>query len=291
MFSRFSMRLALSVSAMALAAMARAQFVYSTGFEVPDFSATETVTITIPPSLGGGSFTSVPGSPYTNPDWTFTFATTPVVNPTTIKNAADSVYVQTGVVRSGSQALLVDGAVANQNAFGGTYIHSAPRGGVLDISFDMRVENPSAQAGQWGFSLIDVNRNSFGAVGFYSGLLAAGSDTIIGLPPGPTTFVGYNTWATYGVRFDLNVNTMSVSLNGAQITSMQNIPLRTDVSLGSIQAFSFGGSTPLGVGYGTTPERAYFDNVRIQIAAAPEPGTLGFFIVAGSLVAIRRRKK
>ncbi|WP_309708952.1 PEP-CTERM sorting domain-containing protein [Armatimonas sp.] len=293
MISRLVSRLSLTALMVTLSTLAHAQatVIYSTGFEAPTFSTTATATI--PNFYTGAPFTTVPGALAASPadQWGLAWEDIPGNIPQSIINyeaSVNSATVQSGVVRSGTQALKVDGAVANQRlstAFKGLPLSTVNR--VYDFNFDMRVSGASAQVGQWGVTIIDQNSARIASLGFYQGILVAGSGaSLYGL--GPFTPIGYDNWATYKLSVNFFTNTMSVALNGFPISSMQNLPLRNDITFTSTLAgVGLGGQAPDGAPYTTTPERAYFDS--FSVTSAPEPGTLAFLVLGGMLVIARRR--
>lgn len=289
MISRLVLRTALTALTATSAALAHAQVtLYTTGFEAPTYSTTATGNFTNPYDgnplvLGAGVLTN------SNQNWGTFFDTVGAPGPN-YDRAIKSAVVQTGVVKSGAQALKIDGAVANQGVFGAYQAISRPTsGGILDIAFDMQVGGASVQAGQWGTSLFDNNFNAIASVGFYQGILVAGSGlNIYGAAP-PFTVVGYNNWANYKLSVNFFTKTMSIALNGLPVSSMQNLPLRNDIAFtANTAAVGLGGQTPIGAPYTSTPERAYFDN--LAVSSAPEPGTLAFLAVGGALVIVRRRQ-
>jgi hypothetical protein len=266
--------------------------VYATGFEAPTFSTTATANVTN--FINGTGFTTVPGALAASPAdqwgliWEPGTAAQEAIN---YVNSLNSATVQTSVVNTGSQALQVDGAVAAQGTFGALHSYNASAtSGVQTFSFDMRVGNANAQAGQWGFSLIDSNFNFVASLGFYSGIVVGGSGTsIYGL--NAPTFVNYDTWANYRLNVNFDNRTFSAFVNGAPIADIQNRPLRTDITIAPGTAgIILGGQTPLGAPYPTTPERGYFDT--LSAGAAPEPGTLALLALGGialGYVGYRRR--
>nr|WP_309695059.1 PEP-CTERM sorting domain-containing protein [Armatimonas sp.] len=293
MISRLVSRLSLTALMVTLSTLAHAQatVIYSTGFEAPTFSTTATANLINP--FTGVPYTTVPGAlgASTADQWGLIFQQVPGNNAQSganFQNSVNSATVQTSVVRSGTQALKVDGVVGNQNSFGGFKSFALSTvSSIYDFSFDMRVSGASAQAGQWGFSLADQNNNSLASLGFYSGVVVAGSGSLIyGL--GPVTPVGYDNWVSYRLRVNFTARTLSVALNGAPISSLQNLPMRSDITYTSLTTgFALGGQAPTGAPYTTTPEIAYFDN--LSITSAPEPGTLAFLALGGTLVVTRRR--
>jgi hypothetical protein len=296
MISRLVIKTAFAASvltAILSASQAHAQTLYSTGFEAPAFSTTTTGTF--PNFYTGVPFTTVPGAVSTsNTDvwgniWERTTGNN-VQNAINYENSLNSATVQAGVVRSGEQALKVDGIAADQDEFAAfKELYLSTSEGIYDISFDMRVSGADVLAGQWGLTLIDLNGNSVAGLGFYDGILVAGSGTTIyGL--GPVTPIGYDNWANYKLRVNFTARTISVALNGLPISSLQNLPMTTEfIYTAQTAGFGLGGQTPNGAPYFITPEHAYFDNVSVA-AAAPEPGTLGLLVLGGTLVVVRRAR-
>jgi hypothetical protein len=294
MISRIGIPIALTafVTIVSLSpAQAQAPIVYATGFEAPAFSTTAVGTF--PNVYTGTPFTTVPGALAASPadQWGLGWDDIPGNIPQSAinyENCVNSATVQTSVVRSGAQALKVDGTVANQKVF--TAFKGLPLSTVntvYDFNFDMQVSGASAQAGQWGLTVVDENSARIASLGFYQGILVAGSGTsLYGL--GPFTPIGYDNWATYKLSVNFFTKTMSVALNGFPISSMQNLPLRNDITFTSTLAgVGLGGQAPDGAPYTTTPERAYFDS--FSVTSAPEPGTLAFLALGGTLVVTRRR--
>ena len=287
MFSRFAVRTALVATITLASSLAHAQTLFSTGFEAPQYSTSATTNITNP--YTGTPFTTAPGALVASGQGWFPLWSAAGSLATNFQSATNSSTVQSAVVSSGSQALRVDGLAANQQIFGsGQGLTFGTGGGILDLSFDMRVSDPSLQTGQWGLLLVDTNNNAIASVGFFGGALVAGSGSIpyFGTPLGT---LSYDTWANYDLTVNFFTKTMSVALNGVPISSMQDLPLTNEFTFAPTTAFiGLGGQAPAGVPYTTTPEHAYFDN--LSAAAAPEPGTLALLVVGGTLVIVRRRQ-
>ncbi|MBB6050568.1 PEP-CTERM sorting domain-containing protein [Armatimonas rosea] len=287
MITRLALRSTLATLVALSATLAQAQTIFSTGFEAPGYSATATSTVFNP--YTGGTFTTSPGAIH-NAGWETLF--TPGTNAqqaVNYPNALNASQIQTATVRTGSQALRSDGAVAQQTIFGtATGIGVSTSTGILDLSFDMLVTAPSAQTGQWGLSVFDQGLREIASLGFYGGFLVGGSGaTTYGLAS--PTAVGYNNWANYGLRVNFSAKTMSILLNGTPISTLQNLPLRNDINFTARTGYlGLGGQAPLGAAYTTTPERAFFDNV--TASTAPEPGTLALLSLGGTLVVLRRRR-
>lgn len=286
--------LAALLSVIVTPASSQAQTIYSTSFEAPTHSTTGTIPLFIPPSLGGGSFTSVPGSIFygsgQGDPWGLIY--TSGATATNFKAAADSLTIQNSVVApsGGSQALKVDGFVANQGSFGAMKNLNVAMGSVVDLQFAMRVDNAGAQVGQWGLALYNELGESLASVGFYGGYLVAGSGLTIYSPlSGEIMPVNYFGWNTYRLKVDFVAKTLSVALNGTPISGFQDKALRNDIPLTGKQLIvGLGGQTPIGSGYSSVQERGYFD--RFSAGVAPEPGTLALLTLGGTLVVVRRRR-
>lgn len=295
MISRIGIPIALTafVTIISLSpAQAQAPIVYATGFEAPAFSTTATATL--PNFYTGTPFITVPGALAASPSdqWGLAWDDIPGNIPQSAinyENAIHSATVQTSVVRSGAQALKIDGTVANQRlftAFKGLPLSTVNR--VYDFNFDMQVSGASLQAGQWGMTMIDQNSARIASLGFFQGILVVASGaSLYGVAP-PFTFASYDAWNQYKLSVNFFTNTMSVALNGVPISTMQNLPLRNDITFTpTLAGVGLGGQTPDGAPYTTTPERAYFDN--FSVSSAPEPATLGLIVLGGTLVIVRRR--
>jgi hypothetical protein len=287
MITRLTLRSALATMLVLSATLAQAQTIFSTGFEAPGYSATATSTQFNP--FTGGTFTTSPGA-VINSAWGALFTTGTIAEQAiSYPNAVNASQVQTATVRTGSQALRVDGVIAQQQVFGAsTDIGVSTSAGILDIRCDMLVTAASAQTGQWGISLFDQSFRGIASVGFYGGFLVAGTGlTSYGLAS-PTP-VGYNNWANYGLRVNFSAKTMSVLLNGTPVSTLQDLPLRNDITFTpSTRLVGLGGQAPIGAPYNTTPERAFFDN--LSVAAAPEPTTLVLLSLGGTFVVLGRRR-
>ena len=293
MISRLSTRAALVALVAVTTVSAQAQVLYQTGFEAPTYSTT----------ASGGSYTN----PYTGTS--FSAATGSIIHAqqgwgyvtesggtlaqsgARLERTVNSATIQSSVVRSGAQALQLDGSVANQSGFGVFQpIVVSTTNSVLDVTFDMLVSNPSAQVGQWGIQVVDGSNRNIAALGFVQGILVAGTGTTgFGTTP-PITPVGYNNWANYKLSINFFTKTMSVALNGLPVSSMQNLPLRSDIVFTpTTGAVAWGGQVPIGAPYTTVPERAYLDN--FSVSSAPEPGTFALLSLGGTLVIVRRRRR
>lgn len=294
MITRLTLRSTLATMVALSATIAQAQVLYQTGFEAPTYSTTATVSLSIPSNLGGGSFTSLPGSIYyaNSQGDPWVVAASPNLNATNFRAASLSSTVQSSTVQAGTQALKIDGAVANQDIFGPVKGLSQTTGGIWDIEFAMRVDNPgTTNIAQWGFGIYNDNQN-IAALGFVGGFLGVASGPTIGYSPltGFFTPVNYSVWNNYRLRLNFVTNMMSVALNGVNVPGFQNLAMRTDVArTGMRPNIILGGQVPFGSSYTSTTEVAFFDNV--TVAAAPEPTTLALLSLGGTLVILRRRRQ
>ena len=280
----------LALSAVALRPT-QAQTIFSTGFEAPGYSATATSTQTNP--YTGSPYTAGSGALINSsqgwlPLW---YTDPPAQAPTNFENAVNAATIQTSVVKSGTQALKVDGVTANQIVFGASQdLPISTAAGIYEFSFDMLASGASVtNTGQWGLYLLDSNFNAIATLGFYGGfggLVGAGTATDEYFAPGPS----YNTWANYKLTLNLTAKTMSVALNGAPVSSMQGLAI-SGYSTSSTLTMAVGGQVPVAATpfYTTTPERAYFDN--LTVSSAPEPGSLVLLALGGTLVIVQRRRK
>jgi hypothetical protein len=264
---------------------------YATGFESPSNSTTATALVGIPNSLGGGTFTTVLGAAIASNDSWLTIYSPNATTGAQYQNAVNAAIIQSNVVRSGTQALMVSGAVANQDIFGAAK-NITISSGRQRFDFDMRVSNANIQAGQWGFTVYNNLGDNIAGLGFYNGILVAGSGPSIlyGVIPAEFTPIGYDTWARYSLTLDFDARTLSVALDGVDLSAFQNRALRNDGVNFTTGFYALAGQTPVGSPYATTPEIAYFDNFSRSIVAAPEPGTLALVCLGGIWVIVRRRK-
>jgi hypothetical protein len=289
MVTRLLLRSALIATAALSPCLAQAQTIFSTGFEAPDYSATATSTQTNP--YTGSPYTAGSGAVINSSQgWLPLWSTDPPAQaPTNFENAVNAAAVQTSVVKSGTQALKVDGVTANQIVFGAAQdLPVSTAAGLYEFSFDMLVAGASVtNTGQWGLYLLDFDFNPIATLGFYGGfggLLGAGTATDEYFAPGPS----YDTWANYKLTLDLTAKTMSVALNGIPVSSMQSLAI-SGYNTSSTLTMAVGGQVPVAATpfYTTTPERAYFDN--LTVTSAPEPGTAVLLMLGGTLVIVRRR--
>jgi hypothetical protein len=292
MISRLFIRTALVALVAAPTVSAQAQMLYQTGFEAPTYSTTATGGSYTNPYTGA-SFSAATGSIiHAQQGWGYVLEAggTNAQSGARIERVINSAIIQSSVARSGAQALQIDGSIANQNSFG-VYqpVGVSTTNSILDVTFDMLVSNPAAQAGQWGVQVVDSAFRNIAAVGFVQGILVAGTGTTAYGTTPPLTGIGYNNWANYKLSINFFTKTMSIALNGLPVSSMQNLPLRSDISFtATTGAIALGGQVPLGAPYTTVPERAFFDNV--TASTAPEPGTFALLSLGGTLVILRRRR-
>jgi hypothetical protein len=290
MITRLTLRSTLATMVVLSATLAHAQVLYQTGFEAPTYSTTATGSHAN--LYTGTPFNAATGSIiHAQQGWGYVTETAGslALAAARLERTVNSAIIQNSVVRSGAQALSIDGSVANQAGFGVFQtVGVSTTNTILDLSVDMLVTGASAQTSQWGLTLLDGSYRDIASLGFYGGFLVAGTgSTTYGLAA--PTAIGYNNWASYKLRVNFSAKTMSILLNGAPVSTLQNLPLRNDITFTpTTYALGLGGQVPEGAPYTTTPERAFFDNV--TVAAAPEPTTLALLSIGGTLVVLGRRR-
>jgi hypothetical protein len=205
----------------------------------------------------------------------------------------DPVTVQTGVVRTGTQAVKFDATVNNPDDVAAAWKpinQNVTTETQWTVQWDMRRDAAPANTG-FGVGVYANNGNDWlGELGSFNNqgtqlvyFVANGANgpTLFGtnIPdPGPTN------WGTYKIEMDYDMQTYRVSVNGVYFTqggSPVDIPFMTPAD-----TFSDADLTERFDPAGT----AYFDNFSIVSSVVPEPASLGLASLTLLGLAARRRR-
>jgi hypothetical protein len=255
--------LLLAVAAV-LVRSASADVLYQTGFEAPDFAPGP-----LAGQAGWNNFGLAAGS----------------------ETAAT---VQSEIVASGSQALLIEAARATESVYYWPpidYNTEAYSFKQVAVQWHMLLASGGTPSPAWGVTAADES-----AV-YVGGLLVDGATGQVfvesqdnnfedGDPSDNWTgfFVAKDTWNHFSLLFDYNTRTFDAWVNGQQVRSGFAFAEATGSTFGDADLTL--GKLPSD----QSTDRAYFDNYRV--AAVPEPGTLALLILAvpGMVLAGQRRR-
>jgi len=236
----------------ALAAPAHADVVlYSTGFENPPFT---------PGAIAGQDGWNVFGPGISTVENTF--------------------------VKSGSQAVFIDGGTASQS---GPYHSDSSTGPLVDLSADIAIFTSTTQT-EWQFAGVGP-----GLVGFLGGINVLPNDQIqlitpgfatLGLFPRATAFDS-TAWHHIDLLFNMLTQQYNVSLDGSTLAS--NVAFcgsNAGCSGATVSTYDNG----LFDSFGTGNDSAYMDNYQVSEAGAvPEPSYVLLLVAAfGGVVVLHR---
>lgn len=209
--------------------------------------------------------------------------------------------VQSGVVASGSQAVMVTRA-ANEAPGGGRFgveLSGWPDGDrFVCIMWDMLVEDAQGPDGSFG-PFFGVEAIDDDGVGLNNGVIGSlGVDATTGdvlYQAGGTGFltetgasVDFNVWNSFRLDIDFLLNEYTVSLNGVDLATDSfvdgaGLDQITDAPLAALAAAGDAISQAI-------TGNAYFDNYRIVQGKIPEPTTIALGLVSLAAVAGLRRR-
>lgn len=230
----------------------------------------------------------------------------------TLERAVNSTKVVDTVAASGNQSVEIVGAtlgaqniryVAAQNLVAGA-------GGVLNVSVDVRVTNPSADVGQWGIALYRSTPDfleTVAAFGFVGGQVLASNDgfsayAVLDAQTFAPITANYDDFNNYALQMNFDTRSISGLFNGAPVVFLpldfSNNPIGPPVLEMPFQPFADDRVDYATFGQASfgTDETGYFDNLRIAgtniTTNAPEPGSLVFVgaVLIGGLARRRAHK-
>jgi hypothetical protein len=243
---------------------ASAEVLYHTGFEAPEFAA--------------GPLAGQAG-------WSHFGLST---------GAETAATVQSGVVASGSQALLIDAALASESVYYWPridYDTATHPNKVVTIRWDMLLTGNGVSSPAWGVTAADESAIYIG------GLLVDGATGRVFVESADNNaedddpsdnwtdfYVAKDTWNTFELHFDYTSRTFDSFVNGnlvkggfAFAQAAGSVFGDADLTLGKRSSDQ-------------STDRAYFDNY--HVAAVPEPGTLALLVLAmPGMAAMARRRR
>jgi len=228
--------LVLASLALATATVAHAQIIYQTGFENPPF--------VVGPIAGQDSWS--------------------------VFGTAAAVTIQTSVVKTGTQAVLIDASLAPgqtgpwRNA---PFDTSTSSNKIVTIDADVYLASGSTNDA-WQFAALSPNLSNF-----IAGFNALVDGTLQLITPGfPVTgpVITRDTWMHYTLRMNFAAQTFDVLINNSPVAT--SLPIRNSET----QFGSFIFDTFYGNAHGAN-DKGYLDNLSIQAEGAPNLPFLWFF--------------
>lgn len=241
---------ALICACVAASTSARASVFYATGFESPQFAT--------------GPFPVYPA----NPDWGAWGVT-----------GASS--IQTGVIHTGTQAVLIDASAANTTQ-SGIWTEHENLGSLVTVSADVYLQS-SSDPTAWQFAAYDWNESTWWFVGGFNPLSDGRLQLITAGFPQTAPVVTRDAWNNYRAVFDLESQTFDAYINNSLVAG--DVPFLSPTTY--VRGFQF--DTFGREGNPNPPnDRAYFDNFSFQ--AVPEP-MRGVMLTLGATAILLRRRR